>query len=101
MRAEDGGFERICADALARAGVSAVALGGEARVVAVPMFSSGGSDADAVAPAGDESGAEVIGVGVGRAAVMAVAELGEQGLGPVEEDGVDEGSLGLVTDAAK
>ncbi|MDA8359264.1 MAG: hypothetical protein M0Z95_23845 [Actinomycetota bacterium] len=90
---EDGGFYDIGADALAVAGVFAVALAGEAGVVAVAVASTGCGDTDVVpsaALAGDEPGEEVVGVGVGHAPVVALAALGEDGLGFVEEVGVDK-----------
>ncbi|MDA8290721.1 MAG: hypothetical protein M0Z33_03450 [Actinomycetota bacterium] len=101
---EDGGFDDIGADAFSVAGGLAVALAGEAGVVAVAMPSSGGGDPDVVPaalPAGDEPGEEVVGVGVGHAPVVALAALGEDALGSVEQVGVDEGLVGLVADVAE
>jgi hypothetical protein len=40
-------------------------------------------------------------MGVGHAPVVALAALGEEGLGPLEEGGVDEGLVGLVADVAE
>ncbi|MDA8314873.1 MAG: hypothetical protein M0010_06815 [Actinomycetota bacterium] len=103
-RVEDGGFEDIRADALAVAGLFAVALAGEAGVVAVAVASSGRGDADVVASAalaGDEPGQEVVGMGVGHATVVALATLAKKGLGLVEQVGVDEGRICLVADVAE
>ncbi|MBV9282899.1 MAG: hypothetical protein JOZ41_22725 [Chloroflexi bacterium] len=101
---EHGGLQGVGPDALSLAGGSPVAGAGPAHVIAVAvgLASGGGADVATLAvAAGDEPGEQVLGVGVGVAALVAFAALVEEGLHVVEEGGVDEGVGAVVPGAAE
>jgi molybdopterin-guanine dinucleotide biosynthesis protein A len=103
-RVEYGLLKHVGPDAFTDASILAVALAGEADVVARAVAFARRGDAHVVAvavAADDQPQEQVLGLGVGHATVAALASFGQEGVCLVDKHRVDEGLLGLVAHVAK